>query len=37
MVIRLNDKLANLKEVLDFIFEIRGGGDVVEGFDFFVV
>lgn len=33
MVIRLNDKPANLKEVLDSTPEIRGGGDAVEGLD----
>lgn len=33
MVIRLNDKPANLKEVLDSTPEVRGGGDAVEGLD----
>lgn len=33
MVIWLNDKPANLKEVLDSTPEIGGGGDAVEGLD----
>lgn len=33
MVIRLNEKPANLKEVLDSTPEVVGGGDAVEGLD----